>query len=187
MANAEVAEELGVGLDAAGDLAQDDAVGWGDGFAVGIYVEADVVGASEGGPKQVAFGAEPFEIDVVVFAVLLAVAEAVFDVDFEGGFEGAAGGVDGEGIGGVGFDDELAFDDFDDVVEGVVYAFDEGAADVDVDAAGEKEEEDGGDGGVPEGEAAAGGLEHFGVKWMGFVGVDPPRPCGPPLPRGDLL
>ena len=51
MADAEVAEELGVGLDAAGDLAQDDAVGWGDGFAVGVYVEADVVGAGEGGPK----------------------------------------------------------------------------------------------------------------------------------------
>ena len=71
-----------------------------------------------------------------------------------------AGGGEESAGGGVGFDDEGAFDDFDDVVEGVVYALDEGAADVDVDAAGEEEEEDGGDGGVPEGEAATGGLEH---------------------------
>ena len=61
---------------------------------------------------------------------------------------------------GVGFDDERSLDDFDNVVERIVYALDEGAADIEVDAAGEKKKKDGGDGGVPEGEAAAGGLEH---------------------------
>ena len=60
----------------------------------------------------------------------------------------------------VDFDGEGAFDDFDHVVEGVVYAFDEGGAHVGVDACCEEEEQDGGDGGVPEGEAAAGGLKH---------------------------
>ncbi len=58
------------------------------------------------------------------------------------------------------FDDEGAFDDFDDVVEGVVNALDKGGANVGVDAGGEDKKEDGGDGGVPEGEAATGGLKH---------------------------
>ena len=130
------------GFDAAGDLAEYHAVWLGDGFAIWVYVQRDGVGVGEGCPGEVAFGGEPFEVDVVVFSVFFAVAEAGFEIDF------------------IAFDDEGAFDDFDDVVEGVVYALDEGAADVDVDAAGEEEEEDGGDGGVPEGEAATGGLEH---------------------------
>ena len=117
------------------------------------------MGVGEGCPGEVACGGEPFEVDVVVFAVLLAVAEAGFDVDAQAGVVWPGGGEQAAG-GGVGFNDEGAFNDFDDVVEGVVYALDEGAADVEVDAAGEEEEEDGSDGGVPEGEAAAGGLKH---------------------------
>ncbi|MEO1619722.1 MAG: hypothetical protein AAFU53_01680, partial [Cyanobacteria bacterium J06632_3] len=51
----------------------------GDGFAIGVVVKRDGLGAGEGGPGESAFGGEPFEIDVVVFAVLLAVAEAGLD------------------------------------------------------------------------------------------------------------
>ena len=81
--------------------------------------------------------------------------------DARGGEHSANGGSAAGLLGrSVGLDDEGSLDDFDDVVEGVVDALDEGGAHVDVNAAGEEEEEDGGDGGVPEGEAAAGGLEH---------------------------
>ena len=160
MADAEVAEELIARFEAAGDLAEDDTVWLGDGFAVWVNVEGDGVGVGEGCPGKVAFGGEPFEVDMVVFVVLGAVAEAGFDVDAQAGMVWAGGGEEAVGF-GVGFDDEGAFDDFDDVVEGVVYALDEGAADVEVDAAGEEKKKDGGDGGVPEGEASAGGLEHL--------------------------
>ena len=146
MANAQVAEELGAGGDAFGDLPEGKAVTGDDGFAFWVYVQGHAVGLGEGGPLEGAFGVEPFEVDAVVFAGFFVVAEAGFDVD------------GGDVV--ICFDDEGAFDDFDDVVEGVVDAFDEGSAHVGVDAAGEEEEKDGGDGGVPEGEAAAGGLEH---------------------------
>ena len=46
------------------------------------------------------------------------------------------------------------------MVERIVYALDEGAADIEVDAAGEEKQKNSGDGGIPEGKAAAGGLEH---------------------------
>ena len=81
VADAEVAEELGACFDAAGDLAKYYAIGLGDGFAVWIYVEGDGVGVGEGGPGEVAFGGEPFEVDAIVFSVFFVVAEAGFDVD----------------------------------------------------------------------------------------------------------
>jgi len=118
------------------------------------------VRASEGGPGEGACWGEPFEIDMVVFVVLVAVAKAGFYVDAQGGMVWS-GGSEEAGCVGVGFDDEGAFDDFDDVVEGVVYAFDEGAANVNVNAAGEEEEKNGGDGGIPEGEAETGSLKHL--------------------------
>ena len=81
MANAEIAEELGAGFDAASNLAKYHAVWLGDGFAVWVDVKRDWVRMSKGRPGEVAFGGEPFEVDMVVFAVLLAIAEAGFDVD----------------------------------------------------------------------------------------------------------
>ena len=88
---------------------------------------------------------------------------------------------------GVGFDNERSLDDFDDVVERIVYALDEGAADVEVDAAGEEKQQNGGDGGVPEGEAATGGLEHVEMaSGIGLTHLDLyfARSL---LPEGDLL
>lgn len=118
------------------------------------------MGFGEGCPHQVAFGAEPFEIDAVVFAGFFAVAKAGFDVDAQGRVgDTSCGEHSAVGVGGR-FDDERSLDNFYHMVKRVVYALDEGAANVGVNAAGKEKEQNGGDGGIPESEAAAGGLKH---------------------------